>query len=186
MKIALVGSRWFGTEVLKDAVSAGHVVEVFAPSGTDRLAAEAARLGCALYSQCETDMRRAGCRGGIDLVIAAHAHCRVPPQLRAACPAIGYHPSLLPLHRGRNALEATIAAGDRVAGGSVYLLEEQLDAGAIVFQDFCFVQPGDDASTLWRRDLAPLGLELLTRAVDHIAHCGHLPDATPQVQLLAA
>jgi len=41
-------------------------------------------------------------------------------RARARVAAIGYHPSLLPLHRGRDALRWTIRDGDRVTGGSVY------------------------------------------------------------------
>ena len=43
---------------------------------------------------------------------------------------IGYHPSLLPRHRGIAAVEWTIREGDPIAGGTVYHLAERMDAGA--------------------------------------------------------
>jgi len=44
---------------------------------------------------------------------------------------IGYHPSLLPRHRGIAAVEWTIREGDPIAGGTVYHLADRMDAGAI-------------------------------------------------------
>ncbi|CAN7570123.1 formyltransferase family protein [Pararhizobium sp. LjRoot238] len=81
----------------------------------------------------------------------------------------------LPLHRGRNAVELTIAAGDRVAGGSVYHLTDEVDEGPIAFQDWCFVHRGENAGDLWRRALAPIGAELLVKAAGHLSAYGFIP-----------
>jgi methionyl-tRNA formyltransferase len=42
---------------------------------------------------------------GVDLIIAAHSHDFIgrPHAAQGKLGAIGYHPSLLPLHRGRDA-----------------------------------------------------------------------------------
>lgn len=45
-----------------------------------------------------------------------------------------YHPSLLPLHRGQDAVEAA-TGGDKVTGGTVFHLDEGFDTGPIAFQD---------------------------------------------------
>ena len=63
-----------------------------------------------------------------------------------ACGGIGYHPSLLPRHRGIAAVEWTILEGDPIAGGSVYHLADGWDAGAIAAQDWCFVAQGRDGA----------------------------------------
>ena len=88
------------------------------------------------------------------------------------CGGIGYHPSLLPRHRGIAAVEWTILEGDPIAGGSVYHLADGWDAGAIAAQDWCFVGKGETARELWERALAPMGLELLKRVVRHAAEHG--------------
>jgi methionyl-tRNA formyltransferase len=115
--------------------------------------------------------------GEFDAVVAAHAHAFISIEAcrRARRAAIGYHPSLLPRHRGIAAVEWTIKCRDPIAGGSVYHLSESLDGGAIALQDWCFVYPDDDAGSLWRRALAPMGLRLLTQVVEHIDRHGAAP-----------
>jgi len=68
---------------------------------------------------------------------------------------------------------------DAIAGGSIYHLSETMDGGAIAAQEWCFVYPDDDAASLWRRALAPMGLRLLVQVVDQIAERG-FADAAPQ------
>ena len=97
---------------------------------------------------------------------------------------IGYHPSLLPRHRGIAAVEWTIKEGDPIAGGSIYHLADRMDAGAIAAQDWCFVKPGETARELWERALAPLGIELIGRVVDYAKVHGALP-AKPQDEQFA-
>lgn len=76
----------------------------------------------------------------------------------------GYHPSLLPRHRGPDAVRATLAAGDAVAGGTVYRFTEQVDAGPVLLQDWCFVHPLWTAKDLYRNALFPMGVKLLLDA----------------------
>jgi methionyl-tRNA formyltransferase len=78
---------------------------------------------------------------------------------------IGYHPSLLPRHRGIAAVEWTILQGDPIAGGSVYHLAEGWDAGAVAKQTGASSARAKGARELWERALAPMGLRLLTEVV---------------------
>ena len=96
---------------------------------------------------------------GTDLIVAAHTHARVSNEAlaRSRLGGVGYHPSLLPRHRGIAAVEWTILEGDPIAGGSVYHLADGWDAGAIAAQDWCFVAKGETARELWERALAPMG-----------------------------
>jgi methionyl-tRNA formyltransferase len=57
---------------------------------------------------------------------------------------------------------------DPIAGGSVYWLTDNIDCGPIAMQDWCHVRPSDDASELWRRELFPMGLDLLTAVLDDL------------------
>lgn len=52
---------------------------------------------------------------------------------------LGYHPSLLPRHRGRSAIEWSIRMNDAITGGSVFWLNAGIDRGDIAYQDWCFI-----------------------------------------------
>lgn len=108
---------------------------------------------------------------GVDVIVAAHSHAFIGRRTRdrAAVAAIGYHPSLLPLHRGRDAIKWTIRDGDRVTGGSVYHLTERTDGGPIAAQEHVLVPRRATVESLWRENLAPLGVRLLIRVVDDLA-----------------
>lgn len=107
----------------------------------------------------------------VDLIVAAHSHDFIGrrTRLKVKIGAIGYHPSLLPRHRGRDAVKWTIKLGDPVAGGSVYWLSDNVDAGDIAAQDWCFVRRGISASELWSEQLFPMGIRLLKKAVSDLA-----------------
>jgi methionyl-tRNA formyltransferase len=111
----------------------------------------------------------------VDLIVAAHSHDFIGEKTRqrATWGGIGYHPSLLPLHRGRDAVRWAIRMGERVTGGSVYRLANRMDGGDILAQRHVFIQPGDTPEELWRRDLAPLGVELLAKTVAAFARDGY-------------
>ena len=179
MKVTLVGSRYFGALVFealrKDGVEFAGVV---APAADDRLALAANSAGVPLHilenpKQVPSD----AIPDGTDLIVAAHTHARVSNEAlaRSRLGGVGYHPSLLPRHRGIAAVEWTIMEGDPIAGGSVYHLADGWDAGAVAAQDWCFVAKGETARELWERALAPMGLALLTRVVRHAAEQGELP-----------
>ncbi len=184
MKIALVGSRFFAASVF-EALRHEPGVEftgVVAPAADDRLAIAAMAAGVAVHLLANPRLVPAqAIAEGTDLILAAHTHARVSNEAltRSRLGGVGYHPSLLPRHRGIAAVEWTLLEGDPVAGGSVYHLADGWDAGAIALQDWCFVHKGETARTLWERALAPMGLDLLARVVRHAREHGALP-ARPQ------
>jgi methionyl-tRNA formyltransferase len=164
MKIGLIGTRWFGAEMFRLLREAGHEVVVVATNGEDTLAKAAAAAGVPLTIREEPRKVEAADvpADELDVIVAAHTHA-----------SIGYHPSLLPRHRGLAAVEWTIASKDAIAGGSIYHLSGGMDAGALAAQDWCFVYPDDDAASLWRRALAPMGLRLLMKVVGDIETRGY-------------
>ena len=189
MKCTLVGSRYFGGAVFQALMKDGaaEIAQVVAPAADDRLAlaAQSAGIPVQILSNPKIVPGNAIAEG-TDLIVAAHTHARVSDEAlaRSRLRGIGYHPSLLPRHRGIAAVEWTILEGDPIAGGSVYHLSEGWDAGAIAAQDWCFVAKGETARELWERALAPIGLELLTRVVRHAAAHGEVP-AHPQDERFA-
>ena len=172
MKCALVGSRFFAASVF-EALRKEEGIEftsVVAPAADDRLALAATAAGVALHVLDNPKIVPGhAIAEGTDLIIAAHTHARVSDEAlaRARLGGVGYHPSLLPRHRGIAAVEWTILEGDPIAGGSVYHLADGWDAGAIAAQDWCFVKKGETARELWERALAPMGLALLTKVAHH-------------------
>ena len=179
MKCTLVGSRYFGAMVFdalrKDGV---EIVRVVAPEADDRLAQAGRAAGVPVSILENPKLVPAGdVPEGTDLIVAAHTHARVSNEALAhsRLGGIGYHPSLLPRHRGIAAVEWTLLEGDPIAGGSVYHLADGWDAGAIAAQDWCFVLKGETARELWERALAPMGLRLLTQVVRQAARDGVLP-----------
>ena len=179
MKCTLVGSRYFGAAVLDALLKDGaEIARVVAPAADDRLALAAQKAGIPLHVLANPKIVPGeAIAEGTDLIVAAHTHARVSNEAlaRSRLGGVGYHPSLLPRHRGIAAVEWTIMEGDPIAGGSVYHLADGWDAGGVAMQDWCFVAKGESARELWERALAPMGLELLKRVVRHAREHGTVP-----------
>lgn len=169
MKIFLCGQKYFGWLIFNIIQDLGHeVIGLSAPEG-DRLYRSAYHssvphliLGGKLNAQSMPD--------DADLIVAAHSYDFISDKTLAKTRlgGIGYHPSLLPLHRGRDAVKWTIKMGDKVTGGTVYWLSKNVDGGAIAAQDWCFVPPGWDASRLWREKLQSIGVKLITQTLSDL------------------
>jgi methionyl-tRNA formyltransferase len=171
MRISLIGSRWFGGQMFRMLRERGDALSVIALDPEDQLAKAAADAGVPLIVlNGPRRVTAVDIGDDVDVIVAAHAHSFITAEARAKAKraAIGYHPSLLPRHRGIAAVEWTIKCRDPIAGGSVYHLSDGMDEGAIAAQEWCFVYPDDDAGSLWRRALAPIGLRLLMKVVEDI------------------
>ena len=183
MRITLVGSRHFGVTTFNTLRQHGvDIARVVVHDGEDRLAATARAAGIEVVVQADPKLVVASeIAPSTDLIVTAHSHARVTREALAAAKlgGIGYHPSLLPRHRGIAAVEWTIKEGDPIAGGTVYHLADRMDAGAIAAQEWVFVKKGETARELWERALAPLGQKLLADVIYHAKAHGSLP-ATPQ------
>lgn len=166
MRILLAGQKYFGAAVFRKlkAMPGVEIAAVSAPL-EDRLTELAAINGIPVITA--GTLREATMPDGIDLIVAAHSHDFIGERtrLRATYGGIGYHPSLLPVHRGRDAIRWAIRMGDKITGGTVYRLSNRVDGGHIILQKPVFIKPKDTARELWNRELAPLGIELLAEAV---------------------
>ena len=67
---------------------------------------------------------------------------------------VNIHPSLLPKYRGLDTHRRALEAGDAIAGCSVHVVTEELDAGQVLGQSEVAVLPGDTAQSLEQRVLA--------------------------------
>lgn len=172
MKVFISGQKQFGASVFELCQKLGHeVVGVSAPlfntaaTADDRLRAAAIKAGVRVMPPRVLNAETLP--GGVDLIIAAHSHDFIGRRTRekARLGAIGYHPSLLPLYRGRDAVRWQIKLRERVTGGSVYWLSDNMDGGDIAAQEHAFIRGNDDAESLWRNTLFPLGLRLFARVL---------------------
>lgn len=185
MRVLLVGSNWLGEQVLHELRRRGHdIVAVWDRSSAGRLAKAAAGIGVR-----SIELASIGHPGWLqrmpELVVSAHCTWLIEAETLARCPkgGIGYHPSLLPLHRGGDAVRWAVHMRERVTGGTVFWLDDRADGGPVLLQDWCLIRPEDTAETLWRRDLGPMGVRLLGEAVDQVA-AGAAPKQ-PQDEALA-
>lgn len=187
--VYLTGSGWFGQQTAERLTGEGHrIVGVSSPAqgrrgGIDLLRGWAERAGIPWTG--DTTLREDDVPAGTDLILAAHSHAFVGVRTRArARQAVGYHPSLLPLHRGRDAVKWQARNHERVVGGSIYHLTNRVDGGPLAAQRHVVVPDGISASKLWADHLAPLGLDLISEAVAAAAGGNPLP-TMPQDDKLA-
>jgi len=178
MKVLVTGQKWFGANALT-ILSHTPGVEVVAAAAPvredkpDRLATAAELAGVPVIPA--GTLRERTVPDDLDLIVAAHSHDFIgaPTRWRARHGAIGYHPSLLPRHRGRDAIRWTLRMREAVTGGTVFRLTDTVDGGPVLAQEHVFVDPDDTAESLWRERLGPLGLRLLSEVASRIAHDGY-------------
>lgn len=178
MNVVLVGGKHFGCLALHLLASKSDVViqQVVITEASDRLGKLAQNLGYNVYQADPKVVTVDAIPDNCDLIITAYTHARISDDAlrKTTLGGIGYHPSLLPRHRGKRSVEDTVANRDTITGGTIYQLSHGWDEGNIVLQDWCFVQPKDDAGTLWRRELSPMGIRLLSSAIDSIIKTGNI------------
>ena len=184
MRVMIVGQKWLAAELPRLCLARGDdVAAVSAPRMDDRLAALATAEGIPV---CQVPRRLTGewVPAGVDVLLCANAHVFVTAEARekARLGALGYHPSLLPRHRGRDAIRWALHMGDVVTGGTVYWLDDGADTGPIAAQDWCWVEPGDTPESLWRRVLGPMGLRLFDQVLAAL-DTGAVPSASQDTRM---
>jgi len=82
--------------------------------------------------------------------------CKAEFMAIAGGGAIGYHPSPLPRMRGRAVIPWTIISNEAISGSTLFWIDEGVDSGPILDQQFFHVAPGETAATLYRRHMEAL------------------------------
>ncbi|MEP1330091.1 formyltransferase family protein [Pseudophaeobacter sp.] len=169
-RIAVIGRSWLAAEVLRRLTAQGMEVALIAEPDDCQPVDAAQALGVPYVIKARwIPVRTADLPWRPDLVVSAHSFRIVPDWFIewSRLGAIGYHPSLLPAYKGRNAIRDCLEDGQRITGGTVYWLTPQIDGGPVVVADGRRLQervqilPGETALQLWKRALAPLGAKLL-------------------------
>lgn len=177
LKVFISGQKKFGEEVLRLCLQKGCEVKGVCCPLEDKYIAVLARLHDIPIIPAGT-LSADTMVTGVDLGITAHSFDYIGKRTRyiPRLGWIGYHPSLLPRHRGRSAIEWAIRMNDPVTGGTVFWLNAGIDRGDIAYQDWCFIDPAlqikepkKAAAELWRETLLPMGVKLMSKAISDIS-----------------
>ncbi|XP_064503237.1 trifunctional purine biosynthetic protein adenosine-3 [Pseudopipra pipra] len=93
---------------------------------------------------------------------------------------LNIHPSLLPSFKGAHAHRLVLQAGVRVTGCTVHFVAEEVDAGAIIFQEAVPVKVGDTEQTLAERvkeaehRAFPAALQLVASGAVRVGEAGKI------------
>jgi len=180
MRILVIGQAAFGQDVFAKLREAGEdVVAVGAPalslSGrADRLRAAADAAGIPSFETAELkepDVRRQLADLKPDLGVMAFVSDLIPPAVLdlPAHGTIQYHPSLLPRHRGRSAINWAIIQGDATTGVTIFWPDAGIDTGPVLLQRAVAIGPDDTVGSLYYDKLYGLGIDMLLESVRLVA-----------------
>lgn len=185
LRVVISGQKRFAEDALRLCIRHGHeVAAVFCPAGDRAVGELATRWGIPVIS---SGLNADAMPKNVDLGIAAHSFDYVGKRTRYAARLgwLGYHPSLLPRHRGRSSIVWTLKMHDPICGGSWYWLNAGVDRGDIADQRWEWVdpalwhhRPAEAARELWREVIAPMGIDMLDKLLPKVA--AGLGPATPQ------
>ena len=106
----------------------------------------------------------------IDLNVMAFVTVIIPERVinLPSKGTIQYHPSLLPMHRGRSAINWAIVNGEVETGITIFWPDKGIDTGPVLLQKISPITDDDTVSSLYRNSLFPLGVEGLAESVSLI------------------
>jgi len=172
MKIFLFGQKSFGAAVLKRLIEDGHTITGAAVPEPgqyyDKVHGLALRYRIMVLHADK--IKSTDIPAETELLVAAHSHHFISEKAieRVRHGGIGYHPSALPRHRGRDAVRWTVAMKDPITAGTVYWLNNIVDGGDILAQRFIHVSITEDFHALWQR-LFEIGVDMLSAAVQDVS-----------------
>lgn len=179
MRIILIGQAAFGQKVLEALLKKGEqVVAVYVPpdkpgARVDPLKESAQKQGIPVFQPQR--MRDSGVYEKCvelapDLCVMAFVTDIVPSSI-LNCPRLGtiqYHPSLLPRHRGRSAINWAIINGDTRTGITILWPDAGIDTGPILLQKEVEISPTDTVGSLYYDKLFPLGIDAILESIELI------------------
>lgn len=170
MRLFVCAQQEFGRDVVKALYNDGHEIVGVAPPPQNRLKDKvtgfAAIHGIPIVSDCDR-LTSEDIPEGTDLVVTAFSYWMVSKKILDSTTygGIGFHPSLLPRHRGREAVRWAFEMGDPITGATVYWLDQNCDGGDILSQRVVFIDPrSNDYHDIWR-GIYPVGVDMIVDAV---------------------
>ncbi len=165
MRVVICCQKKFGFQVLYMCEKAGfEIAAVVCPLDDRYIIPHAQQKGYKVIQAGQLD--EVNMPKGCHLGITAHSFDYINAKLRSMTRLgwLGYHPSLLPRHRGRSSIEWALRMKDFITGGTLYWLDKGMDEGDIAYQDWIWLDHEKTAKDIWNDQLAPLGLKLFTQA----------------------
>ncbi len=178
MRIALFGQAAFGEKVLQRLIERKEeVVALYTPpdetGAVTPIKGLAEEAGIPVFQP--KDMRGAdvleqykGLRPELNVLAFV---TEIIPGAILNYPALGsieYHPSLLPRHRGRSAINWAVIQGETKTGLTIFWVDEGVDTGPILLQKEVEIDPDDTTGSLYFGKLFPMGVDALMEALDLI------------------
>jgi len=178
MRIIIIGQAAFGEKVLQALSKKGkEIVGVYTPPDipgrTNPLKELAAQLSIAIFQPKEMrapEVYAEYIRLKPDLNVMAYVTGIIPESI-LNYPRLGtiqYHPSLLPKHRGGNAINWAIINGETKTGITIFWPDRGIDTGPILLQKEVDISPDDTVGSLYFNKLFPLGIEALVESIELI------------------
>jgi methionyl-tRNA formyltransferase len=171
MRVALIGQAAFGEAVYRRLLEQGeNVVGVFYEREGDPLHTLAQEQGVPAYPTQELRRReffQTYADLGTELNVMAFVTVIIPERV-INLPyhgTIQYHPSLLPLHRGRSAINWAIINGEVETGITIFWPDQGIDTGPILLQTKTPISHADTLGSLYRNLLFPQGVDGLVEAI---------------------
>lgn len=98
-----------------------------------------------------------------DLIVLANVTriLKAPEIAEAGLGVLCFHPSLLPRHRGGDAVYWTFKMGDKQSGVTWFWVDEGIDTGPIAIQAAVPIPSESSPSKLYYETLVPLGARLI-------------------------
>ena len=177
MKIVIIGQDQFGADILKELLLLNkNIVGISTPlpkqeNDTDKLSLLGKENNLPnIYTKLLKEKKYADEfieSWKPDLIIFAFVTDIVPKNIldSATIGAIQYHPSLLPKHRGRSAMNWAIVNGEKETGITIFWVDEGIDTGPILIQESVKINNDDSVSKIYFNNLYPLGIQLMIKAI---------------------
>lgn len=100
-------------------------------------------------------------------IVASYGQILNKKLLEKVSYPIGVHPSLLPKYRGASPVSRAILNGEELTGVTIFMINEEMDAGNIIEKKVTEIMPQDNALELTEK-LSRLGADLLLKVLDDI------------------
>lgn len=109
----------------------------------------------------------------------------IPSQVLDLAPhgGINIHPSLLPRYRGASPIQWAVANGDAETGVTILYVSREMDAGDILLQERCPIDPEETAADLKPR-LAERGADRLIEAILQLRNGTARPEPQDPAQVV--
>lgn len=166
MTVVIIGRGSFGFNIITECQNRRiHIAQVITSREEKEIIAY-----CGLSSIPVSFTGESVVSPAFDLGITVNSFAKVSSEMldQARIGWIGYHPSLLPRHRGRAAIQWALKEKDVITGGTVYWLSNQMDQGDIAYQDWIFLDHSLTAREVWDKELEPIGMRLFRKALKHV------------------